>query len=120
MGRHFIANNRSSQICGERLIKENFFVHYTKYYFYVHTVHFYCLLFICTNKCTYIKILNYITCFDVSAPSSGSFHKAFAEVIKLLKLHKTGDRFMITFEFHVQPLPCFINSTDFILQRSTV
>ena len=24
------------------------------YYFYVHTVHFYGLLFICTNKCTYV------------------------------------------------------------------
>ena len=49
-----------------------------RYYFYVHTVRFYCLLLICTNKCThthtiyiyiyiyiythiYVRILNYIT-----------------------------------------------------------
>jgi hypothetical protein len=44
------------------------------------------LLFICTNKYIYIKILNYITnastCFGVSALFSGSFDIAFAKVIK--------------------------------------
>jgi len=54
------------------------------FYFHVHTVHFYCLLFTCTNKCIYI--FNYITytptCFGASAPSSGSFYIAFPGVIK--------------------------------------
>jgi len=81
-------------------------------------------LFVPTNAHIYIKISNYITnastCSDVSAPSSGSFDIAFAKVIKLLKLHKTVHRFMITFELHMQPLPHFINSTNFIIQRSTV
>jgi hypothetical protein len=49
---------------------------------------FYCLLFIFlpTNVHIYIEILNYITnaptCFGASAPSYGSFHIAFAKVIK--------------------------------------
>jgi hypothetical protein len=58
-------------------------------FFYVHTVHFYCLIFfICTNKCTYIYIiiLHYITnaatCFGASAPFSGSLYIVFAKVIK--------------------------------------
>ena len=56
--------------------------------FYVHTLHFYCLIFIIvpTNALTYITILNYITnaptCFCVSSRSSGSSDIVIAKVIK--------------------------------------
>jgi len=41
-------------------MKENkiyvYYYYYYYYYYYVHTVDFYCLLFICTNKCTYVCV----------------------------------------------------------------
>jgi hypothetical protein len=55
-----------------------------------------------THIYIYIKILNYITsaptCVGASAPFLGSFYIVFVQVeklLKLLKLHKTVDRFMI-------------------------
>ena len=59
--------------------------HY-QHYFYVHTVQFCCLLFICTKNAyiyKYIIILQIAsTSFGASAPSSGSFDIAFAKVMK--------------------------------------
>ena len=84
-------------------------------HFYVHTVHFYCVLFIiCTKKCTHThththsiyiyNITNSPTCFDVSAPSSGSLNIVCwsYKILKWLKLHKAVGRCMVKSVFLIK------------------
>jgi hypothetical protein len=88
------------------------------YYLFVPKMH--------THTQTYIYILKYIIvsqiaprCSGASAPSSGSLDIAFAKVMNIKYKSSLPTSTLYApkqdTELHMQPLPHFINSTDFII-----